>query len=55
MCKKQVHVVSTFAALRDTVLQAGKTESGSYGKIPVNRPGVSGKYNYGMGGTDKFD
>jgi len=44
-----------FAASRNTVLRAGKTRSGSYCKVPVNRPGVVGKYNYGMGGTDKFD
>ena len=55
MDKKPVHVLSTFAASKDTVLRAGKTESGSYCKISVDRPGVVGKYNYGMGGTDKFD
>ena len=55
MDRKPVHVMSTFSASKDIVHRAAKGPNGRYQRIEVSRPLIIGNYNYGMGGTDRFD
>jgi hypothetical protein len=55
MDKKPVHILSTFAVSAEEVKRNGKSKRGQYEELALHRPGIVGIYNYGMGGTDRFD
>ena len=49
------HLISTYPVPVDTVERGVLNANGNYTKIKVQRPGIIGDYNLGMGGTDKND
>ena len=52
---KHVHVLHTYPSTLSTVDRVGKSNTGAYIRLKIDRPDVVKHYNRGMGGTDLFD
>ena len=52
---KHVHVLHTYPSTMSTVERVGKSNTGAFVRLRIDRPDVVSHYNRGMGGTDLFD